>query len=74
MGPPVRTEKPTPEPAGRGRCGPWDGRAPVTIRRYPGMAHGFIRLHNMVDTAANAVRDFAADLRRLCGTGAVKAA
>lgn len=57
----VRIEAPTPGPTGRGR-------------RYPRMAHGSIRLHNMVDTAANAVRDLAADLRRLCGTGAVRAA
>jgi len=40
---------------------------PVTLRRYAGMTHGFIRLHDMVDTAADAVRDLAADIRRLCG-------
>ena len=40
----------------------------VTLRRYPGMTHGFIRLHNLVDTAGQAVRDVAADLRALCGT------
>ena len=40
---------------------------PVTLRDYPGVTHGFIRLHNLVDTAAQAVADVAADLRALCG-------
>jgi len=40
---------------------------PVVLRRYPGMTHGFIRLHDLVDTAGQAVRDLAKDLRRLCG-------
>ena len=42
---------------------------PVTLRRYPGMTHGFIRLHNLVDTAGQAVRDVASDLRALCAAG-----
>ncbi len=40
----------------------------VTVRRYPGVTHGFIRLHGAVDTAAQAVADVAADLRRFCAT------
>jgi acetyl esterase len=33
---------------------------PVTARRYPGVAHGFLRLHNHFDTAHEAVLDVAA--------------
>ena len=40
---------------------------PVTLRPHPG-THGFIRLHNLVDTAGQAVRDVVADLRALCST------
>ena len=40
----------------------------VTVRVYPGVTHGFIRLHGAVDTAARAVADVAADLRRFCAT------
>lgn len=46
---------------------------PVTLRRYPGMTHGFIRLHDMVDTAGAAVRDLTADIRRLCAAPAATA-
>ncbi len=47
---------------------------PVTRRRYAGMTHGFIRLHDLVDTAGHAVRDLAADISRLCGAPITAAA
>lgn len=38
----------------------------VTQRRYAGMTHGFIRYHDLVDVAGEAVRVLAADIVRLC--------
>ena len=38
----------------------------VALRQYPGMPHGFIRLHNLVDIADQAVTDAAADLAGFC--------
>ena len=38
----------------------------VVLRRYPGMTHGFIRVHDLVDVAGQAVAELARDLRRLC--------
>jgi acetyl esterase len=37
----------------------------VTLREYPGMTHGFIRLHPFVDVAAQALRDIAGDIRAM---------
>ena len=39
---------------------------PMTQRRYAGMTHGFIRYHDLVDVAGEAVRTLAADIVRLC--------
>ena len=39
---------------------------PTISRRYGGMTHGFIRYHDLVDVAGQAVRDMAADIVRLC--------
>jgi acetyl esterase len=39
---------------------------PVTLRRYEGLPHGFIRLHNHVDTVAEAVSDIAGFIARTC--------
>lgn len=41
----------------------------VTLRRYSGMTHGFIRLHDLVDVAGEAVAELAGDLRRFCKGG-----
>lgn len=38
----------------------------VMLRRYPGMTHGFIRYHDLVDVAGHAVGELARDLRRFC--------
>lgn len=44
-----------------------DAAGRLTARReYAGMPHGFLRLHNLVDTADRAVTDMAADLTRFC--------
>lgn len=47
---------------------------PTILRRYAGMTHGFIRYHDLVDTAGQAVREMAADIARLCQAGARSAA
>ena len=39
---------------------------PTISRRYAGMTHGFIRYHDLVDVAGQAVRELAADIVRLC--------
>ncbi len=39
---------------------------PTITRRYAGMTHGFIRYHDLVDVAGQAVRELAADIVRLC--------
>ena len=39
---------------------------PVTARRVAGLPHGFIRLHNLVGAADEAVTAIAADIARLC--------
>ncbi len=39
---------------------------PIALRRYAGMTHGFIRFHDLIDTAGKAVRDLADDIVRLC--------
>lgn len=39
---------------------------PATPRRYDGLPHGFIRLHNLVDTADAALSDIAGVIRRAC--------
>jgi acetyl esterase len=36
----------------------------VAVRQYDGMAHGFLRLHNHIDVAHQAVLDLAADVER----------
>lgn len=38
----------------------------TTLRRYDGLTHGFIRLHNLVDAADAALTDMAAVLARAC--------
>ncbi|MBC7657727.1 MAG: alpha/beta hydrolase [Frankiaceae bacterium] len=38
----------------------------VTARRVAGLPHGFIRLHNLVAAADEAVTEIAADIARLC--------
>jgi acetyl esterase len=38
----------------------------VALRRYHGVPHGFIRLHNLVDTADMAVTALAEDMARFC--------
>jgi acetyl esterase len=38
----------------------------VLLRRCPGMTHGFIRYHHLVDVAGQAVAQLARDLRRFC--------
>lgn len=35
----------------------------VTLRRYPGVTHGFLRLFNLVDTADDALNDIASAVR-----------
>ena len=37
----------------------------VTVRRYDGMAHGFLRLHHHIDVARGAVVDIATEVRRV---------
>ena len=39
---------------------------PVTTRRYDGLTHGFIRLHNLVDTADAALGDMALVIAEAC--------
>ena len=39
---------------------------PTVVRRYAGMTHGFIRYHDLVDVAGQALREIAADIVRLC--------
>lgn len=39
---------------------------PTTHRRYDGMTHGFIRYHNLVDVAGQAVRALAAEIVLMC--------
>ena len=36
------------------------------LKRYDGLNHGFIRLHNLVDTAKAALEDLAARIRAAC--------
>ncbi len=38
----------------------------TTLRRIDGLPHGFIRMHNLVDTADAALSDIAADVQALC--------
>jgi acetyl esterase len=38
----------------------------TTLRHYPDLTHGSIRLHNLVDSADRAVSELAADLRHFC--------
>ncbi|MDT7952137.1 MAG: alpha/beta hydrolase [Acetobacteraceae bacterium] len=38
----------------------------TTLRRYDGMTHGFIRYHDLVDVAGQALRETAADIVRFC--------
>jgi acetyl esterase len=40
----------------------------VTARRVEGLPHGFIRLHNLVDAADDAITAIAADIAQLCFT------
>lgn len=47
---------------------------PTVSRRYAGMTHGFIRYHDLVDVAGQAVRELAADIVRLCRTNVRDAA
>jgi acetyl esterase len=42
---------------------------PVTLRIYDDLAHGFIRLHNLVDSSARAVSDLADAIRVACVRG-----
>jgi acetyl esterase len=39
---------------------------PVTVRRYDGLTHGFIRLHNLVDAADAALSDMATVIAQAC--------
>lgn len=39
---------------------------PTTTRRYDGLPHGFIRMHNLVDTVDEALGDIAAIIARAC--------
>ena len=39
----------------------------VALREYPAVTHGFVRLHNYVDTADRAVSDLAEDIARFAG-------
>ncbi len=41
---------------------------PTTVRHYAGATHGFIRFHDLVDVAGQAVRDVAADIKGWCRT------
>jgi acetyl esterase len=41
----------------------------TTLRHYPDLTHGSIRLHNLVGSADRAVSDLAADIRRFCAAG-----
>ena len=41
---------------------------PTVSRRYDGMTHGFIRYHDLVDVAGQALREIAADIVRFCRT------
>lgn len=38
----------------------------LALRSYEGVTHGFIRLHNLVDTADRAVSELAADINLMC--------
>ena len=40
----------------------------AAMRRYEGVPHGFIRYHNLVDTADRAISELAADIRAFCRT------
>jgi len=39
---------------------------PTTTRRYDGLPHGFIRMHDPVDTVDEALGDLAAIIARAC--------
>lgn len=39
---------------------------PTVLRRYAGLPHGFIRMHNLVDTVDSAVTDVAQAIGRAC--------
>ena len=39
---------------------------PTTTQRYDGLPHGFIRMHNLVDTVDEALGDIAAIIARAC--------
>ena len=43
---------------------------PVTLRRVPGVVHGFIRQHNLFDLADRELALIAAELRAIAGIGA----
>ena len=43
-----------------------DAGVPTQLRRYNGMTHGFIRYHDMVDVAGEALREIAGDIVRFC--------
>jgi len=43
-----------------------DAGIAVTQRRYAGMTHGFMRYHDLVDVAGQAMREMAADIVRWC--------
>jgi acetyl esterase len=41
---------------------------PVIARRVDGLLHGFIRMHNLIDTADDALSALAADIANICAT------
>ena len=50
-----------------------DAGASVTTRRIDGLPHGFIRMHNLVDTADVALSAIAMDIATLCALPPVTA-
>ncbi|WP_272874905.1 alpha/beta hydrolase [Roseomonas marmotae] len=52
---------------GKAYAGRLEAAGRLAARRfYPGVTHGFLRLHNLVDTADQAVTELAADIRSFC--------
>ena len=45
---------------------------PATLRRYDGLPHGFVRMHNLVDTVDAALTDMAGIIREECTKPTVK--
>lgn len=43
-----------------------EANVPITVRRYAGMTHGFIRFHDLVDVAGQAVHELSRDVIGFC--------